>query len=128
MKVQEKEPLSPNYKTISMRNILINFLKYLLKTLGYEEPELPEITPHSYSEVRIDRSLFERVDFHIKSNKYQRPRHYYDHSSMLEDFKRDVLSQLEENFFFYFPVKQHHNRMEGSIEYQTTLYFLPDNN
>lgn len=83
---------------------------------------------HSRDEEVKELRSVEGVDFHIKSNKYQHPRHCYDHSSMLEDFKRDVLSQLEENFFFYFPVKQHHNRMEGSIEYQTTLYFLPDNN
>ena len=113
-------------KKFNIKQKTIKILKYLLKKLGYRV-DAAQIPIHY-----IGAEPYDGIDCptigKIRISRRFNNRDSACHQERLEELKRDLLRELETNFFYYLPVK--HRKLDGFYmhihdeeEYQVTFYY-----
>mgnify|MGYP001325778821 CR=1 FL=1 len=107
---------------------LVKFLRFLLKKLTGEDYVVKPIGfgdyPFTMSSVsyRARETEIKKIDF---SRKFS-TRRYTDHSEMLGAFKHEVMSIIERDFCFYYPIKHNHYNYD-EVEFRTTIFYEQQN-
>lgn len=112
-------------KKFNIKQKTIKVLKFLLKELGYRFDEVRVPMHH------IGIEPYDGIDYptisKIRINRRFNNRDDGDHMRRLEELKRELLRELEDNFFYYFPVKHQtvggFRSMYEEEDYQVTFYY-----
>lgn len=99
---------------------LIKFLQILLRKLGYKQ-HVPVYTFPIGME-RFDGQEYPSLSKMRFTRRYNR---YLgcEHISVLEDLKRELMSEFERNFFYYFPVCHYTHSELMEEEYIINFYY-----